>query len=74
MELSAPCSRQTTTPTPITVASSNDSARGLYTLKPGPVMTYFYMLVSLALCLKWNNGPYSTGDGRRLIAVYNAVE
>ena len=30
-----------------------------------------FTLLFVALCLKWNNGPYSTVDGRRLIAVKN---
>jgi len=38
-------------------------------------MTYFYarMIVSLALCLQWNNGLYSTVGGRRLVAVANTL-
>ena len=31
------------------------------------------MLLSVTLCLQWNNGPYSTVDGRRLIAVANTL-
>jgi len=32
-----------------------------------------FTVLSVALCLQWNNGPYSTVDGRRLIAVANRL-
>jgi len=36
-----------------------------------PLLTF--ALLSLALCLQWYNGSYSTVDGRRLIAVANTL-
>jgi len=59
IELSAPCSRQTTTPAPhhsVSQASNNDPAQGLDTLKSGPVYPLKCSKPAAADLLLWAGG------------------
>ena len=81
---SAPCSRQITTPAPhrsvfyrpdaLPAAQPTVSKHWRQKCNYNIIISWpTFTLLFVALCLQWNNVPYSTVDGRRLVVVTNTL-